>query len=102
MADRRWLMADSYSLSVFALHRLAPRESEFLTPRLDRNRDGGLGPRHRAIQRIALDRFPSCFGDQANQIFASHALGCGGAGVVINLFFDYGAVDVVRAEAQRD
>ena len=36
------------------------------------------------------------------KLFARHALRRGGSGVVVDLLFDHGAVEVVGAEAQRD
>ena len=51
---------------------------------------------------VAFDRFPARFGNEPNQILAAHALRRGGAGVVVNLFLDDGAIDVVGAEAERD
>ena len=54
------------------------------------------------IQRVALDWHASCRANQAFQFTARRELGRFSAGVVINLFFDHRAVEVVRAEAQGD
>ena len=51
---------------------------------------------------VALDGLASGFADQAHQFLAAHALRSGRAGIVVDLFFDHRAVDVVGAEAQRD
>src|SRR5258708_31010389 len=54
------------------------------------------------IEGIALDRFPACFLDEPHEFLSAHALGCGGARVVVNLLFDYGSVQVIGAKTQGD
>ncbi len=56
----------------------------------------------RPVERVALEGYAPCLGDQADQILAAQSLRRGRAGVMIDLLFDDGSVDVVGAEAQRD
>jgi len=49
-----------------------------------------------------INRFATSFADQTHKILAMHALRCGGAGIVIDLFLDHCAVNVIGAETERD
>ena len=69
---------------------------------LDGDGEAVLGARDGAIEGIALDGSAACLGDEAAQFAACEALGGFCAGVVVNLLFDHGAIEVVGAEAQRD
>ena len=76
--------------------------SENGTGALHQNGEGGLGPLHRAVERIALDRFAASLADQLQQLAAAQSLGGGGAGIVVDPLFDDRAVEIVGAESQRD
>src|SRR4029077_12238640 len=54
---------------------------------------------HWTIQGVALDGDAAGFADQALEFGTRGELGGLGAGVVVDFFFDDGAVEVVRAEA---
>src|SRR5207248_8413808 len=62
----------------------------------NRDRKRSLGPRDGVIHGIALDRLATGFADEAGKLFATHSLRGGSAGVVVNLLFDHGAVNVER------
>src|ERR1700740_820503 len=59
-----------------------------------------FGTIHRTIESVALDRGASGGADQAFEFAARSELGSFCASVVINLFFDHSAVEIVGAEAQ--
>src|SRR5712692_4094196 len=61
-----------------------------------------LRPVNRPVERVALNRLAPRFADQPLELGAGSELRRGCAGVVVNLLLDDGAVNVVRAEAQRD
>src|SRR5580704_18185710 len=67
-----------------------------------RDRNHRLRPRYWPIQRVALKRHSPGLGDQANQFLAAQSLRRGRTGVVVDLLFHDGSVDVVSAEAQGD
>src|SRR5712692_5724387 len=66
------------------------------------SRRGELRPVNRPVERVALNRLAPRFADQPLELGAGGELRGGGAGVVVDLFLDDGAVNVVRAKAQRD
>src|SRR5262249_20976090 len=68
---------------------------------------GGNDGRHfravdRPVERVALDGDAAGSADKAFELGARSEFGSLGAGVMIDLFFDHGAVEVVCAKAQRD
>jgi len=54
------------------------------------------------IQRVALDGDAACGFDEMAELFAGHALRGGGSGVMVDLLFDNGAVEIVGTEAESD
>src|SRR6267378_2522415 len=63
---------------------------------------GSFGPRNGPVERVALDRLAPGFLDQPHQIVPPQPLGSGRTRIVINLFLDHRAVNIVSSEAQRD
>src|ERR1017187_5042869 len=68
---------------------------------LHRHRKRGLRPCNRTVERVALDRFAPGFLDQAHQIVSPQALRSGRSRIVVDLFLDHCAVNIVGSEAQR-
>src|SRR3954462_2421981 len=68
----------------------------------DRYRKAVLCARDCVIESVALHGYPARFRNQAAEFFARHALGRGGAGVVVDLLFDDSAVQVIGPETQRN
>ena len=69
---------------------------------LHRDSEAVFGAGDGAVERVALEGNAAGLGDEAAKLFARHALGGGGAGVVVDLLLDHGAVKIVGAEAERD
>src|SRR5260370_23241134 len=63
-------------------------------------RGGHLRAIDRTVERIALDGHAARFADQPFELSARRELRRSSAGIVIDLLFHYGAVDIVGAEAQ--
>ena len=59
-----------------------------------------LASGYRAVERIALDRDTSSFGDESAKLLARHALRRRGTSIVVNLFFDDSSVEIVGAKTQ--
>src|SRR5947209_12729527 len=70
--------------------------------RLDSDGHGCFRTHYRSIQCIPLDGFTSRFLYQPHQFLTAHTLWRGGACIVVDFFFNYGPVEVVRAKAQGD
>src|SRR5437899_2257852 len=64
------------------------------------NRDRCLSSHNRLIEGIALDRFTTSFHDEPHQFLPAHSLRCCSPGIVVNLLFDYGSVQVIGAKTQ--
>src|SRR6476646_2943384 len=86
---------ESFLIRVYSI-RVYSRNSRLIF--LHGDREGGFRPRDRTIHRVALDGLTAGFADEAFEILANHALRSGSAGVVINLFLNHRAVDIVGAE----
>src|SRR5258708_10928764 len=59
-------------------------------------------PRNRPVERVALNRFAPGFLDQTHQVVPLQPLGSSRSRIVVNLFLDHRAVNIVGPEAQRD
>src|SRR6266436_1606428 len=68
----------------------------------DQDGKSRLGTRHRPVQRVAFHRLAPGFANELQQFAAAQRLARGRARVVINLLFNNGAIDVIRAETQCD
>src|SRR5579872_1601815 len=67
-----------------------------------RDREGILAPGHSVVERVALHGHASRFGNQAAEFLARHALRCGSARIMVYLFFNYRAIQVVCSKAERN
>ena len=56
----------------------------------------------RAIEGVALDGYAACFANQPFKLGSWRELVGGGPSIVINLFFDNGAVKIVGAKTEGD
>src|SRR5450432_3538899 len=54
------------------------------------------------VEGVAFDGDAACGADEAFEVGARCEFGSSGSSVVVNLFFDHCAVEVVGSEAQRD
>src|ERR1035438_3909197 len=70
--------------------------------RLHGHRKAVFGAGDGVVERIPLYGDSAGLGDEAAEILAGHALRRGGAGVVIDLLLDDGAVQVIGAKAKRN
>src|SRR5208337_5411360 len=68
---------------------------------LNRHSERRFRPRNRPVERVTLDRFSPGFRDQAHQVVPPQALRSGRSRIVVNLFLDNGAVNIVGSEPQR-
>src|SRR5215471_6952580 len=78
-------------LKKFASFRVDSRPSLCL----DGYGEGTLGPCNRTVHGIALDWLATRLANQPFEFSAAHALRRCSSGVVVDLFFDHGAVNVV-------
>ena len=69
---------------------------------LHRDSEALFGARDGAVERVALEGHAAGLGDEAAKLLARHVLRGGGAGVVVDLLLDHGAVKIVGAKAERD
>src|SRR5215470_6209725 len=68
--------------------------------KLNRDGDRCLRAGHGAIEGIALDGLAPSLANEADKFLTPHALRRGGSGIVVDLFFNDSAIDIVCAETQ--
>ena len=69
---------------------------------LDADAEAGFLAHNWPVERVTLDGFAAGFADEPDEFVAAHSLRSSGSGVVINLLYDDGAIDIVSAETQGD
>jgi hypothetical protein len=67
---------------------------------LDRHRERSFGASDGTVESIAFYRLPTGFFNQTHKLLPTHALRRSSSGIVIDLLFNNGAIDIVRSEAQ--
>src|ERR1019366_4060547 len=94
------VLSSQFSVLRERLERKTLRTENFL--HLHRYGKRSFRPCDRPVERVALDRFAPGFLDQAHQVVPPQTLGSGCSRIVVNLFLNHSAVNIVGSEAQGD